>query len=612
MCGIIAAISKRDVVPILLEGLSKLEYRGYDSAGLVVINNNKFLLKKTIKKITDLRDLVKKNNTHGNIGIAHTRWATHGKPSEANAHPLIVNNNIAIVHNGIVENYESLKESIKSKYKIKFNSDTDSEVIAAKIYCYRQQGLDFLDAVIRACKELQGAYSIAVMDINNNQEIIAARFGSPLVIGIGINEYFLASDYLALQNLTQDLIYLKDGDVVKISTDGIAIYDLSKKRVKRNKTTIKTTQEPVNKGQYRHFMQKEIFEQPQAVAATIEGRIVKKHILDAFLGDNKNIISKCKNIQIIACGTSYYAGLIAKYWFEEFAGIHCQVDIASEFRYRNKVILDNSLLITISQSGETADTLAALKNAIDLKDVKNNKYCGFLTICNVPESSLVRLSNLVALTQAGPEIGVASTKAFTSQLTVILMLLAIFNKHNLNFNNNIIKELNNLSKTLEKFLKLSDQIKSIAKKFEHKKSALFLARGLLFPLALEGALKLKELSYIHAEAVPAGELKHGPLALVDDEMPVIVLMANDNLVEKLKSNIQEALSRGGDLIIFADQAIKWKNKQGLNIIELPSIPHWLAPLAYAIPMQLLAYHVAVLKGTDVDQPRNLAKSVTVE
>lgn len=612
MCGIIAAIAERDVVPILLEGLSKLEYRGYDSAGLAVINNNKFLLKKTIKKITDLRDLVKKNNTHGNIGIAHTRWATHGKPSEANAHPLIVNNNIAIVHNGIVENYESLKESIKSKYKIKFNSDTDSEVIAAKIYCYRQQGLDFLDAVIRACKELQGAYSIAVMDIHNNQEIIAARFGSPLVLGIGMDEYFLASDYLALQNLTQELIYLKDGDVVKISTDGIAIYDLSKKRVKRNKTTIKTTQEPVNKGQYRHFMQKEIFEQPQAVAATIEGRIVKKHILDAFLGDNKNIISKCKNIQIIACGTSYYAGLIAKHWFEEFAGIHCQVDIASEFRYRNKVILDNSLLITISQSGETADTLAALKNAIDLKGVKNNKYFGFLTICNVPESSLVRLSNLVALTHAGPEIGVASTKAFTSQLTVILMLLAIFNKHNLNFNNNIIKELNNLSKTLEKFLKLSDQIKSIAKKFEHKKSALFLARGLLFPLALEGALKLKELSYIHAEAVPAGELKHGPLALVDDEMPVIVLMANDNLVEKLKSNIQEALSRGGDLIIFADQAIKWKNNQGLSIIELPSIPHWLAPLAYAIPMQLLAYHVAVLKGTDVDQPRNLAKSVTVE
>ena len=616
MCGIIAAIAQRNVVPILLEGLMKLEYRGYDSAGLLVINDNKFLLNKTKGKVKILQTLVQKNNIEGFIGIAHTRWATHGKPSEINAHPHVVNNTIAIVHNGIIENYEALQSSLKLQQNFNFKSETDSEVIAAKIYFYREQGVDFLTAVINTCKELRGAYAICVMDINHPHKIIAARFGSPLVLGVGVGEYFLASDCLALQNLTQNLVHLKDGDIVTISNEGVEICDLFGKKIKRNKSQLTTIQDITEKGQYRHFMQKEIFEQPQAVAATIEGRIIEGHVVETFLGAKaKNILTNCKNIQIIACGTSYLAGLIARGWFEEFAGIHCQVDVASEFRYRNKVILEDSLLITISQSGETADTIAALKNILDLKTSDFKKYCGFLTICNVPESSLVRYSELIALTQAGTEIGVASTKAFTSQLTIILMLLAIFIKRTSNNTLNseqIITELNNLPKILEKFLKLSDQIKVIAKKFEHKKSTLFLGRGLLYPVALEGALKLKELSYIHAEAFPAGELKHGPLALVDDYMPVVVLMSNDALVEKLKSNIKEVLSRGGELIVFADQAIKWKHEQNLHIVELPSIPYWLAPLAYAIPMQLLAYHVAVLKGTDVDQPRNLAKSVTVE
>ena len=616
MCGIVAAMADRNVVPILMEGLKKLEYRGYDSAGIAVINDNKFVLHKAKGKVKVLQEIIQKNYTQGRIGIAHTRWATHGKPSEVNAHPHLINNTIAIVHNGIIENYDELQAEIHQQQKFNFKSETDTEVIAAKIYFYKLQGLDFLAAVIKTCKELKGAYSICVMDVDNPKQLIAARFGSPLVVGVGIGEYFLASDSLALQNLTQDLIYLKDGDVVKISNGDIDIYDFAGKKVKRNKSQLTALQDVVEKGQYRHFMQKEIFEQPKAVASTLEGRVVKDHITESFLGVNaKKILESCKHIQIVACGTSFYAGLVAKCLFEEFAEIHCQVDIASEFRYSNKVVLENSLLITISQSGETADTIAALKNTLELTNKDLKKYCGFLTICNVPESSLVRLSELTILTNAGPEIGVASTKAFTTQLTAIFMLLAIFLDKNptkkLN-SKQIVKALQNLPEILEGFLKLSNQINTVAKTFEHKKSALFLGRGMLFPLALEGALKLKEISYIHAEAYPAGELKHGPLALVDDEMPVVVLMSNDHLVDKLKSNIQEVQARGGNIIVFADQSIKWKSKKNLQLIELPSIPYWLAPIAYAIPMQLLAYHSAVLKGTDVDQPRNLAKSVTVE
>ena len=617
MCGIIAAIAERNVVPILMQGLKKLEYRGYDSAGLAVIHDNKFLLNKAKGKVKILHEIVQKNYIQGRIGIAHTRWATHGKPSEQNAHPHLINNSIAIVHNGIIENYYDLQAELQAHQKFHFQSETDSEVIAAKIYFYRLQGIDFLSAVIKTCKELRGAYSICVMDILNPKQIIAARFGSPLVIGIGIGEHFVASDSLALQNLTQNLIYLKDGDVASITQEGAEVYSFSGKKVKRDRSQLTVIQDIAEKGSYRHFMLKEIFEQPKAIAATLEGRIIKDHITESFLGVNaKNILDDCKNIQIIACGTSFHAGLIAKHWFEEFAGIHCQVDIASEFRYSHRVILPNSLLITISQSGETADTIGALKKTLALTDQELKKYCGFLTICNVPESSLARHSELIALTNAGPEIGVASTKAFTSQLVALLMLLAIFldkkpKKHTLD-SKKIINELQNLPQTLEKFLKLSSQINSIAKIFEHKKSTLFLGRGLLFPLALEGALKLKELSYIHAEACPAGELKHGPLALVDDKMPVVVLMSKDHIIDKLQSNIQEVQARGGNVIIFADRSIDWKNKKNLQIVELPSVPYWLAPIVYAIPMQLLAYHVAVLKGTDVDQPRNLAKSVTVE
>lgn len=617
MCGIIAAIAERNVVPILMEGLKKLEYRGYDSAGIAVINDNKFVLNKTKGKVKFLQEIVQKNYTHGRIGIGHTRWATHGKPSEINAHPHVINNTIAIVHNGIIENYEELQTQIQAQQKFKFKSETDTEVIAAKIYFYKLQGLDLLTAVINTCKELRGAYSICVMDIDNPKQIIAAKFGSPLIVGVGVGEYFLSSDSLALQNLTQDLIYLKDGDVVSVSSEReILVYDFAGKKIKRSKSQLTILQDTVDKGQYRHFMQKEIFEQPKAVAATLEGRIVKDHITESFLGINaKKILDSCKHIQIVACGTSFYAGLVAKYLFEEFANIHCDVDIASEFRYSKKVVLDNSLLITISQSGETADTIAALKNTLELPNQDLEKYCGFLTICNVPESALVRLSELTLLTNAGPEIGVASTKAFTTQLTAILILLAIFVNKNPNKNLNskqIVNDLKKLPEILENFLKLSNQISLIAKNFEHKKSALFLGRGMLFPLALEGALKLKELSYIHAEAYPSGELKHGPLALVDDEMPVVVLMSNNDLVDKLKSNIQEVQARGGNVIVFADQAIKWKSKKNLQLVEMPSVPYWLAPIAYAIPMQLLAYHSAVLKGTDVDQPRNLAKSVTVE
>lgn len=604
MCGIIAALAQRNVVPILLEGLAQLEYRGYDSAGLAVIDNNQLLLHKTKGKVKVLHNLVNNSHAKGLIGVAHTRWATHGKPSEANAHPHVINNKIGLVHNGIIENYESLRaDIIFNMPDFIFKSETDSEVIAARIYYYKQQGANFLSAVIKTCKELIGAYSICVIDLDDPSHVIAARFGSPLAIGVGIGEYFVASDCLALQNLTQNVIYLKDGDVAQLSTAELNIYDLNGKKIKRDNQHAVVIREMVDKGHYRHFMQKEIFDQPKAIADTIEGKVTGSKA--------DKIFATCKNIQIIACGTSYYAGLVAKYLFEEFAGMHCSVDIASEFRYRNKVILEDTLLITISQSGETADTIAALKNVLEI-----NKYCGFLSICNVPESSLVRYSNLVFLTQAGPEIGVASTKGFTSQLAVILMLLGILiekkNSKQLLSSKEIALALGSLPKTLEKFLKLSDQIKMIAKKFEHKKSTLFLGRGLLFPLALEGALKLKELSYIHAEAFPAGELKHGPLALVDDEMPVIVLMANDVLVDKLKANIQEVLSRGGEVIIFADESIKWRSKRNLQIIDLPSVPYWIAPLAYVIPLQLLAYHVAVLKGTDVDQPRNLAKSVTVE
>lgn len=618
MCGIIAAIAERNVVPILIEGLKKLEYRGYDSAGLAVIKNNKFLLHRSQGKVKNLQELVTSNASIGNIGIAHTRWATHGKPCEMNAHPHIIKDKIAVVHNGIIENYQELKTDLMLKHQVEFFSETDSEVIAAKTYVYLMQGMSFFKAVAKTCKELVGAYAICVIDVNNPDEIIAARFGSPLIIGIGIGEYFIASDSLALQNLTQNLIYLQDGDLIKISRFGFNIFDFGGKQVKRTPVILKVLRDNVEKGDYRHFMQKEIFEQPQAILNTIDGRIVKNRVIEEFLGINaKKSLEICKNIQIVACGTSYYAGLVAKYWFEEFIGIPCRIEVASEFRYMHRIILEDTLLITISQSGETADTIAAVKSILDLPENDKNKYCGILTVCNVPESALVRSAELVALTNAGPEIGVASTKAFTTQLTMLLMLTIILMQKSLAKPTRlqsklIVKELLNLPDILKRFLKLSQQIQIIAKIFEHKKSALFLGRGVLYPLALEGALKLKELSYIHAEAYPAGELKHGPLALVDDEMPVVVVMAKDHLEAKLKSNIEEIQARGGNLIVFADQAIKWKSKKNMCVIELPTIPAWLTPIAYAIPLQLLAYYVALLKGTDVDQPRNLAKSVTVE
>ena len=621
MCGIIAAIAQRDVVPILMQGLQALEYRGYDSAGMAVINNNKFGLIKEQGKVKVLHAAVKKQLVQAKIGIAHTRWATHGKPSAVNAHPHVFNS-IAIVHNGIIENYHELQAELKNKYQVTFKSDTDSEVIAAKIYCYQQQGLDLVAAVKKTCKQLRGAYAICVLDKNHPDCIVAAKFGSPLVVGVGVGEYFVASDNLALQNLTQNVIHLQDGDLITVTRDAIAIVDYNTgKKIKRQPSSITAVPETVDKGAYRHYMQKEIFEQPLAVINTMEGRITKNLVLTDFLGVGaKQILAKTKHIQIIACGTSFYAGLVAKAWFEELLGINCQVDIASEFRYGKPVVLDNTLLISISQSGETADTIAALKDTIYPGNVNLKKYSGFLTICNVPQSSLVRYASLVALTKAGPEIGVASTKAFTTQLVNLAMLMAILlgereqNKDHLAALTvkQIVNDLKVLPAILEKYLELAKPIKGLAKLFEHKKSALFLARGKLLPIALEGALKMKELSYIHAEAYPAGELKHGPLALVDDEMPVIVLMSKDHLVDKLKANIQEVEARGGQVIVFADQEIKWKSKKNIQVVPLPSVPEWLAPITYVLPMQLLAYYVALLKGTDVDQPRNLAKSVTVE
>lgn len=618
MCGIIAAIAQRNVVPILLEGLHRLEYRGYDSAGIAVTIESKVHLHKVKGKVKVLARLIQQQNLHASIGIAHTRWATHGKPNEINAHPHVINDSIALVHNGIIENYQQLKTELCVKHSFQFQSETDSEVIAAKIYFYRSQGMDLRSAVIATCKQLQGAYSICVIDVTNPKQIIVAKFGSPLIIGVGVGEYFVASDSLALQNLTQNLIYLKDGDIGDISHDKVEIYDFSGKKLKRDRSQLNMLQDIADKGQYRHFMLKEIFEQPTAISSTIEGRIATDHIVENFLGvGSQKILDLCQHIQIVACGTSFHAGLIAKYWLETFVGMHCQVDIASEFRYCNKVVLANTLMITISQSGETADTIGALKQTLSLNSEDLKKYCGFLTICNVPESSLVRYSELTALTHAGPEIGVASTKAFTSQLVVLLMLVAVLiskrtvpqsfltSKH-------IIRAIQSLPENMLKFLELSAKVNAVARIFKNKKSALFLGRGLLFPIALEGALKLKELSYIHAEAHLAGELKHGPLALVDDQMPVVVLMSKDHLVDKLKSNIKEVQARGGNVIVFADQDLDWKGKENLHIITLPSVPYWLAPIVYVIPMQLLAYHVAVLKGTDVDQPRNLAKSVTVE
>ncbi len=610
MCGIVGAVAQREVAPILLEGLRRLEYRGYDSAGLAVLNKQAGLERlRTTGKVAELSQAFEATPVTGTVGIAHTRWATHGKPTQNNAHPHICRHQVAVVHNGIIENHESLRNVQKQNGYV-FTSETDTEVIAHQIHSHLDAGNDLLSAVQQTCKDLEGAYALGVVSVTEPGRLITARRGSPLVIGVGIGEYFIASDVAALLPVTQRFVFLEEGDIADMSVDGIAIYDADGKPVERKETLSELSADAVERGEYRHYMLKEIFEQPRAIADTLEGRLYQDTVLEAAFGANaKEVFDKVQGVHIIACGTSYHAGLIARYWMESIAGIPCSVEVASEFRYRKPVVRNSSLIVTISQSGETADTLAGLQEA---------KRLGFgqsLTICNVPESSLTRESDLVLMTRAGPEIGVASTKAFTTQL-VALMLLTIVLGRRFELTpareKQLVQQLQHLPKQIEDVLGLDNKIQTLAESFAEKYNALFLGRGAQYPVAMEGALKLKEISYIHAEAYPAGELKHGPLALIDANMPVIVVAPNNELLEKLKSNLQEVGARGGEMLVFADETAGMSSDETTTVLPVAPTDDCVAPIVFTVPLQLLSYHVAVLKGTDVDQPRNLAKSVTVE
>ncbi|MFA9418546.1 MAG: glutamine--fructose-6-phosphate transaminase (isomerizing) [Gammaproteobacteria bacterium] len=606
MCGIVGALAQRDVSSILLEGLRRLEYRGYDSAGIAVINEQGLERFRALGKVKQLTDRVPQDQA-GKIGIAHTRWATHGEPSEINAHPHFSRDRIAVVHNGIIENYREIRENLlASGYE--FTSETDTEVIAHLIESHYQG--DLFEAVKKAADQLRGAFSLGIIATDNPRELVACRRGSPLVLGLGIHENFVASDVSALLPVTNRFIYLDEGDFVVLNDEGYALYDVAGKSKHLEINISELSADSANKGNYRHYMQKEIHEQARAITDCLEGRINSTTVLDSIFGvKSEAIFTQLQNIQIVACGTSYHAGFVAKYWIEALLGIPCQIEVASEFRYRKSVVPKHTLFVTLSQSGETADTLAALRN------LSSDNYCGSLSICNVPESPLVRESLLVLMTRAGPEIGVASTKAFTTQLvSMLLLVIAIGKLRNLEQDviASIVKELIELPRHVEELLRLDAQIEKIAEDFVDKQNALFLGRGEHYPIAMEGALKLKEISYIHAEAYPAGELKHGPLALVDSEMPVIVVTPNDELLEKLQSNMQEVKARGGKLYVFAHQGAKLDEESDDVVVEMNCETSWVTPILSTIPLQLLSYHVAVLRGTDVDQPRNLAKSVTVE
>ncbi len=609
MCGIVGGIAQRNIVPILIEGLKRLEYRGYDSAGLAVINDQTIFRKRELGKVKGLEDLIHAEPITGTIGIAHTRWATHGKPSTANAHPHISQDKLAVVHNGIIENHEDLRGALKEDGYL-FTSETDTEVIVHQIAQTMEGTTNLLAAVKSTIAKLEGAYSLGIINADNPETLIACRKGSPLVIGVGIGEYFIASDVAALLPVTQRFIFLEDGDIATLTIDKIVIYDQNDQIVTRPVKESQLTADSVNKGEYRHYMLKEIYEQPFAISQTLEGRFINNRLQESAFGHNATeVFDKIKSVQILACGTSYHAGLVARYWFEELARVPCNIEVASEFRYRSPVLAPDTLVVTISQSGETADTLAALQEAKKL----GAKYS--IAVCNGPESSLVRESDLVLMTRAGPEIGVASTKAFTTQLTALMLLvLAIGRRFQLSdeLEAKITSELFSLPGKIEAVLKLDETIKVLAEQFAEKQNALFLGRGSQYPIAMEGALKLKEISYIHAEAYPAGELKHGPLALIDADMPVITVAPNNSLLEKLKSNIQEVSARGGQLIVFMDETLASAPDTNVQIIKIPQVDNEVAPIVYTIPLQLLSYHVAILKGTDVDQPRNLAKSVTVE
>lgn len=611
MCGIVGAIAERNVVPILMEGLHRLEYRGYDSAGLAVLNGTQHLKRlRTVGKVRMLDEALEQSPTTGKIGIAHTRWATHGIPSERNAHPHISSDSLAIVHNGIIENHEELREELK-RAGYRFTSETDTEVIAHRIHHHLQTIKDLFRAVRATVAELEGAYALAVVSEEDPDRLILAREGCPVVIGLGVEENFVASDVSALLPVTRRFMFLEEGDVAEVRRRSIRIIDKDGNTVERPVRESSLSADAADKGPYRHYMLKEIYEQPLAIANTLQERVANGRLLEAAFGPAAtDVFKRTRHVQIVACGTSYHAAATARYFIEQICKVPCSVDIASEYRYRSPLVLPNSLFVTISQSGETADTLAALRLA------KESGYLSTLSICNVPESSLVRESELVMLTRAGPEIGVASTKAFTTQLAALGMLVIALAKHNASDaerERSLVSRLIELPSIVEKTLALDPVIHKLAERFADKHHALFLGRGALFPVAMEGALKLKEISYIHAEGYPAGELKHGPLALVDADMPVITVAPNNDLLEKLKSNLMEVRARGGELIVFADPESNIEPSDGVTVIEMPKhVSYFQAPVVYTIPLQLLSYHVAILKGTDVDQPRNLAKSVTVE
>jgi glutamine---fructose-6-phosphate transaminase (isomerizing) len=611
MCGIVGAVAERNVVPILMEGLRRLEYRGYDSAGLAVLNGSRHLTRlRTVGKVKMLQEALDREPTHGNLGIAHTRWATHGVPSERNAHPHISRDGLAIVHNGIIENYEELRSDLKTR-GYTFSSETDTEVIAHRIHHHLKTQNDLFKAVRATVAELEGAYALAVVSEHDPDRIVLAREGCPVVIGIGTEENFVASDVAALLPVTRNFVFLEEGDVADVRRTAVRILDREGNAVERRQHESELTADAAEKGQYRHFMLKEIHEQPRAVANTLQERVANGRLLEAAFGPAASeVFRRAEFVHIVACGTSFHAGAVARYFIEQICKLPCNVEIASEYRYRSPLVPRNSLFVTISQSGETADTLAALRLA------KQSGYLSTLSICNVPESSLVRESELVMLTRAGPEIGVASTKAFTTQLAALGMLVVALAKHHgadAERERGLVTRLIELPSLIDKTLTLDPVIKELAKRFADKHHTLFLGRGALHPIAMEGALKLKEISYIHAEAYPAGELKHGPLALVDADMPVITVAPNNDLLEKLKSNLMEVRARGGELIVFADPESGIEESEGVTVIQMPKhVSYVQAPVVYTIPLQLLAYHVAILKGTDVDQPRNLAKSVTVE
>ena len=610
MCGIVGAIAERNIVPVLIEGLRRLEYRGYDSAGVAVVQPSGELgLRRTVGMVAQLDEKLGAAPLAGRLGVAHTRWATHGGVTEANAHPHLSGGRVAVIHNGIIENYQSIKEELIAK-GYEFASETDTEVAAHLVHDYLRAGHDLVEAVRLAVRRFTGAYALLVFDAEDPERIVVTRIASPLVVGLGIGENFVASGVPALLPVTQRFIYLEQGDLAEIRRERVCVFDADGREVERPVHETQWSSDAAEKGPYRHFMLKEIFDQPSALADTLYGRVSNRSVVTESLGPGAvDMLRKIENVHIVACGTSYHAGCVGRYWLEALAGLPTQVEIASEYRYRDAVVPPNTLFVTLSQSGETADTLEALRAA------KNEGYAGSLTICNSPHSSIVRESDLVMMTQAGPEIGVASTKAFTTQLLSLLVVTLMAARQrgmSAEREEEFVKHLYHVAAAVEQVLAMNDLLQLLAEDFAEKQHALFLGRGPMWPIAMEGALKLKEISYIHAEAYAAGELKHGPLALIDEEMPVIVVAPNNDLLDKLQSNMQVVRARGGQLYVFADRDTGISPEPGVKVVSMPHVDRAIAPIVYTVPLQLLAYHVAVLKGTDVDQPRNLAKSVTVE